>query len=392
MTVAMSLKNKVAIVGVGESDIGKVPGMSGLGLNTQAMRRALDDAGLKPSDVDGLLTAYSFTESYTMLGSSMAEYTGLKPKMCASMVAGGASPGIMLRHAAQAIAMGMAETVLVCAGENRATGLGREAAIAVLANVGHPQFEKPYGGSIPGFYAMVAKRHMHEYGTTREQLASVAVNTRGHAMLHPNAQMKVPLTIEQVLSSKPIADPLHMLDCCLISDAAGAFVVTSAERAMDLRQKPAYLWGVGEMHTHEHIMCAPSMTHFGAAQSGRLAYEMAGVTPQDIDVAQLYDCFTIVPIIELEELGFVSPGEGGAFFEQGHARIGGRLPVNTHGGMLSHAHAGAAGGLFGIVEAVRQLRGNEGVRQVQGAELALVHNEGGILSSHCTMILSNQKG
>lgn len=392
MSASISLKNKVAIVGVGESDIGKVPGMSGLGLNTQAMRRALDDAGLKPSDVDGLLTAYSFTESYTMLGSSMAEYTGLKPRMCASMVVGGASPGIMLRHAAQAIAMGLAETVLVCAGENRATGLGREAAIAVLANVGHPQFEKPYGGSIPGFYAMVAKRHMHEWGTTREQLASVAVNTRAHAMLHPNAQMKAPLTIEQVLASKPIADPLHMLDCCLISDAAGAFVVTSAERAMDLKQKPAYLLGVGEMHTHEHIMCAPSMTHFGAAQSGRIAYEMAGVTPQDIDVAQLYDCFTIVPIIELEELGFVEPGAGGAFFAQGHARIGGKLPVNTHGGMLSHAHAGAAGGLFGIVEAVRQLRGNEGERQVQGAKLALVHNEGGILSSHCTTILSNQKG
>ncbi|WP_137894434.1 thiolase family protein [Ramlibacter sp. 2FC] len=388
----MSLKNKVAIVGVGESDIGKVPGMTGLGLNTQAMRRALDDAGLKVSDVDGLLTAYSFTESYTMLGSSLSEYTGLKPRMCASMVAGGASPGIMLRHAAQAIAMGLAETVLVCAGENRATGLGREAAIAVLANVGHPQFEKPYGGSIPGFYAMVAHRHMHEYGTTRNQLASVAVNTRAHAALHPNAQMKAPLTIEQVLASKPIADPLRMLDCCLISDAAGAFVVTSAERARDLRQKPAYLLGVGEMHTHEHIMCAPSLTHFGAAQSGRTAYEMAGVKPADIDVAELYDCFTIVPIIELEELGFVEPGAGGAFFEAGHARIGGKLPVNTHGGMLSHAHAGAAGGLFGIVEAVRQLRGNEGERQVHGAELALVHNEGGILSSHCTVILSNQKG
>lgn len=392
MTQSMSLKNRVAIVGVGESDIGKVPGMSGLGLNTQAMRRALDDAGLKPSDVDGLLTAYSFTEHYTMLGSSLSEYTGLKPKMCASMVVGGASPGIMLRHAAQSISMGLAETVLVCAGENRATGLGREAAIAVLANVGHPQFEKPYGGSIPGFYAMVAKRHMHEHGTTREHLASVAVNTRAHALLHPNAQMKAPLTIEQVLASKPIADPLRMLDCCLISDAAGAFVVTSAERAKDLKQKPAYLLGVGEMHTHEHIMCAPSMTHFGAAQSGRIAYEMAGVTPQDIDVAQLYDCFTIVPIIELEELGFVEPGAGGAFFAQGHARIGGKLPVNTHGGMLSHAHAGAAGGLFGIVEAVRQLRGNEGQRQVQGAELALVHNEGGILSSHCTVILSNHKG
>ena len=366
--------------------------MTGLGLNTQAMRRALVDAGLQVSDVDGLLTAYSFTENYTMLGSSLAEYTGLRPRLCASMVAGGASPGIMLRHAAQAIGLGQAETVLVCAGENRATGLGREAAIAVLTNVGHPQFEKPYGGSIPGFYAMVARRYMHEFGTTRRQLASVAVNTRAHAGLHPNAQMREPLTIEQVLASKPIADPLRMLDCCLISDAAGAFVVTSAERAMDLRHKPAYLLGIGETHTHEHVLCAPSMTHFGAARSGRIAYDMAGVAPRDIDVAQLYDCFTIVPIIELEELGFAERGAGGLFFEQGHARIGGRLPVNTHGGMLSHAHAGAAGGLFGIVESVRQLRGQEGDRQVEGAELALVHNEGGILSSHCTLILSNQKG
>jgi acetyl-CoA acetyltransferase len=391
MATTTTLKNKVAIVGVGESDIGKVPGMSGLGLNAQACKRALDDAGLNGSDVDGLLTAYSFTEPYTMLGSSLCEYMGLQPTLCASMVAGGASPGVMLRHAAQAIATGQAETVLVCAGENRATGLGRDAAVAVLATVGHPQFEQIYGGSIPAFYAMVARRYMQEYGTTREQLASVAVNTRAHAVLHPNAHMKTPVTVDQVLASKPIADPLCMLDCCLISDAAGAFVVTSAGRARDLRTKPAYLLGVGEKHTHEHLMCAPSLTHFGAAESGRIAYEMAGVSPGDIDVAELYDCFTIVPIIEFEELGFAERGQGGAFFEQGHARIGGKLPVNTHGGMLSHAHAGAAGGLFGIVEAVRQLRGSEGNRQVAGAELALVHNEGGILSSHCTMIFSNQK-
>ena len=391
MTTSSFLKNKVALVGIGESNIGKVPECSGLGLNAQACKRALDDAGLKVSDVDGLLTAYSFTEPYTMLGSSLCEYLGLQPRLCCSMVAGGASPGIMLRHAAQAIAMGLAETVLVCAGENRATGLGRDLAVAVLAQVGHPQFEQPYGGSIPGFYAMVARRHMYEYGTTREQIASVAVNTRAHALLHPNAQMKSPITLEQVLSSKPIADPLRMLDCCLISDAAGAFVVTSAEKARDLRAKPIYLLGIGEKHTHEHIMCAPSLTHFGAAESGHIAYEMAGVGPEDIDVAELYDCFTIVPIIELEELGFTEPGAGGAFFEQGHARIGGKLPINTHGGMLSHAHAGAAGGLFGIVEAVRQLRGDEGDRQVHGAELALVHNEGGILSSHCTIILGNQQ-
>jgi acetyl-CoA acetyltransferase len=388
----MTLKNKVAIVGVGESDIGKVPHLSGLGLNVQASKRALDDAGLKPSDIDGLLTAYSFTEPYTMLGSSLCEYMGLRPRMCTSMVAGGASPGIMLRHAAQAIATGTAETVLVCAGENRVTGLGREAAIAVLTNVGHPQFEKPYGGSIPGFYAMVARRHMHEHGTTREQMASVAVNTRAHALLHPAAQMRKPLTIEEVLASKPIADPLRMLDCCIISDAAGAFVVTSAERALDLKQKPAYLLGVGEMHTHEHVLCAPNLCDFGVRESGQAAYKMAGLGPKDVDVAQLYDCFTIVPIMELEELGFCSPGEGGAFFQEGHARIGGKLPVNTNGGMLSHAHAGAAGAILGIVEVVRQLRGGLGDRQVKDAEVALVHNEGGILSSHCTMLLGSSKG
>jgi acetyl-CoA acetyltransferase len=388
---AASLRNQVAIVGVGESDIGKVPAMSGLGLNSQAAKRALDDAGLQASDIDGLLTAYSFTETYTMLGSSLCEYMGLKPTLCASVVSGGASPGIMLRHAAQAIVCGTAETVLVCAGENRATGLGRDAAIAVLTAVGHPQFEQPYGASIPAFYAMVANRFMQEFGTTRNQLACVAVNTRAHAAMHPNAQMRAPLTIEQVLAAKLIAEPFGMLDCCLISDAAGAFVVTSAGRARDLAKTPVYLLGIGEKHTHEHIMCAPSLTRFGAADSGRIAYQMAGLKPDDMDVAELYDCFTIVPIIELEELGLCAEGEGGTFFESGQARIGGRLPVNTHGGMLSHAHAGASGGLFGIVEAVRQLRGNEGARQVEGAEVALVHNEGGILSSHCTVILGNDK-
>jgi acetyl-CoA acetyltransferase len=392
MKTPASLRNKVAIAGVGESEIGKVPHMSGLGLNAQAARRALDDAGLKVSDIDGVLTAYSFTEPYFMLGSVLCEYLGVKPRFNASVVAGGASPAVMLKHAAEAIAAGQAETILVCAGENRATGLSRDAAVAALMAVGHPYFEQPYGTSIPGFYAMIAQRHMHVHGTTREQLAAVAVNTREHALLHPNAHMKTPITMEQVLSAKPIADPLGMLDCCLISDAGGAFIVTSAERAQDLASRPIYLQGIGEYHTHEHLMCAPSLTEFGATESGRIAYQMAGLDPGDIDVAELYDCFTIVPIIELEELGFCAPGEGGAFFAAGHARIGGKLPVNTHGGMLSHAHAGAAGGLFGIVEAVRQLRGGLGARQVEGAEVALVHNEGGILSSHCTVILANAKG
>jgi acetyl-CoA acetyltransferase len=385
-----SASGKIAIVGVGESDIGKVPGMTGLGLNAQAAKRALDDAGLKMSDIDGVLTAYSFTEPYFMLGSVLCEYLGLKPRYNASVVVGGGSPAVMLKHAAEAILAGSADTVLVCAGENRATGQSRDSAITALLAVGHPYFEQPYGGSIPGFYAMIAKRHMHVYGTTREHLAHIAVNTRRHALLHPNAHMKSAITLDDVLSAKPIADPLGMLDCCLISDAGGAFIVTSAERAKDLKSKPSYLLGIGEHHTHEHLMCAPSLTEFGAKQSGERAYQMAGVKPADIDVAQLYDCFSIVPLIELEELGFCEPGEGGAFFADGRASIGGKLPVNTHGGMLSHAHAGAAGGLFGIVEGVRQLRGGLGPRQVKDAELALIHNEGGILSSHCTLILGNE--
>src|SRR5262245_1809611 len=186
----MSLRNKAVIVGVGESDIGKIPYMTGLGLNAQAAKRALDDAGLKVSDIDGLLTAYSFTEPYFMLGTVLAEYLGLKPRFCSSMIVGGASPGVMLHHAALAVSSGQCDVVLVCAGENRATGMSRDEAVAALAAVGHPYFEAPYGASIPSLYALIAQRYMHDFGLTREQLASVAVSGRQNACLHPNAHMR----------------------------------------------------------------------------------------------------------------------------------------------------------------------------------------------------------
>lgn len=388
----MSLRNAAAIVGIGESDIGRQPHMTGLGLNAQAARRALDDAGLRPADIDGLVTAYTMTEPYFMLGSVMAEYLGLQPSFCASIIAGGATPAIMVGHAAAAIAGGQATTVLILTGENRASGQTRDQAVAALATAfGHPQYEYPYGPSIPGFYAMIAQRYMHEHGTTRRQLAQVAVSTRSHACLHPNSHMKTPITIDDVLNAKPIAEPLTLLDCCLISDAAGALIVTRPDRAAHCRSAPVWLYGLGEAHTHEYLLSAPSLTEFGALRSGRTAFDMAGLVPGTIDVAQLYDCFTIVPIIELEELGFVPRGAGGAFWEAGEAEIGGSLPVNTHGGMLSHAHAGAAGGMFGIIEAVAQLRGGLGARQVEDAATALVHNEGGVLSSHCTLILGREQ-
>ena len=386
-----SLRNRVAIVGVGESEIGKIPHMTGLGLNAQAAKRALEETGLKPSEIDGLLTAYSITEPYFMLGSVMCEYLGLKPTFNASMVVGGASPAVMLKHAAEAIVSGQARVILCCAGENRATGQSRDQAVAALAAVGHPYYEQPYGASIPSFYAMITRRYMHEYGTTREQLAQMAVTTRDHAVRHPNAHMTKPITAEEVINSKPIAEPLNILDCCLISDAGGAYIVTEAEQAKDLKSDPVYLLGVGEYHTHEHLMCADSLTEFGAVESGRRAYNMAGLGPADMDFAELYDCFSVVPMIEMEELGLCERGGAGAMVGAGDTRIDGRLPINTHGGMLSHAHAGAAGGLFGIIEAVRQLRGQEGKRQVASHDVALVHNEGGILSSHCTMILGREE-
>jgi acetyl-CoA acetyltransferase len=386
----VSLRSKVAIAGVGESRIGKVPDRTGLGLNAEAAKHAIEDAGLAPGDIDGVLTAYSFTEPYFMLGSVICEYLGITPDYSASMIVGGATPGVMVHHAAAAIAAGSCSTVLIVVGENRKTGISRDEAVSRLTSVGHPQYENPYGPPLPGIYGMVAQRHSHEFGTTPEQMAAVAVTCRYHASLNPAAQMREPISVEDVRASKPISSPLNMLDCCLISDAGGALIVTSAERAAELKQPVVYVRGIAEKHTHEHLIMAKSLTQTGARDAGRRAFAMADLRPEDIDVALLYDCFTIVPIIELEDLGFVAPGEGGRFFEAGHGRLGGRLPVNTHGGMLSHAHAGAAGGLFDLVEGTRQLRQVCGDRQVDGATNALVHVEGGVLSSHCTVLLSTE--
>lgn len=383
------LRNTIAIAGTGESRVGRVPDRTGLGLCAEAAANAVRDAGIAWEDIDGMLTAYSMTEPYFMLGSVLCEYLGITPKYAASMVVGGATPGVMLHHAAAAIASGQCSTVLIVVGENRRTGQSRDEAVAALTAVGHPNFENPYGPSLPSLYGMVAQRHMSQYGTTSEQMASVSVTARYHAGLNPQAQMREPITVDDVLASRMIADPLHLLDCCLISDAAGAIIVTSADRARDLKATPVYLSGIGEYHTHEHVTMSADLTRSGAEVSSRIAYEMAGVSPNEFDIAQLYDCFSIVPIIELEDLGLVERGEGAAFFERGDGRLGGKLPINTHGGMLSHAHAGAAGGMFHIIEAALQLRGECGERQVDDAQLAVVHVEGGVLSSHCSMVLTN---
>ena len=386
-----SLKNRVAIVGVGDTEVGVVREMSATQLYVQAARRALEDAGITKNDVDGLITCVSWAEPYLYHAEMIAEYMQIFPRYCLTAPSGGGTTLAIMHHAASAIVTGMCDTVLITMADSQVSGLSRAKAIEAMAGAGHPQFERPYGAPIPAFYALVARAHQHAYGTTDEQRAAVAVACRKHASMNPAAQMRDPITVEDVLKSRLIADPLHLLDCSLVSDGGGAIIMTSAERARDFNNKPVYLLGVGEGHSHEHISQAHSFTASAAKDAGERAYAMAGLRPKDIDVAELYDCFTPVVIIELEDLGFCPKGEGGRFVEGGRIQLGGELPVNTHGGLLSHCHPGHPGSIFSVTEAVRQLRGECGPRQVKDAKIALVHAQGGILSTHCTGIFGAEQ-
>lgn len=375
------------ITGAYDTAVGKLPGSSCMGLHAEAALGALGDAGLTVGDIDGVLCAYSFTEPHLMLASVFCEYLGIHPGTCLAIQAGGATACIMIMQAAALVASGQCQNVLVVTGDNRLSGLSRDGAVAALAEVGHPQFERPFGISVPASYALVARRYMHEYGATSEQLAAIAVQHRKHALLHPKAQQRTPISVADVLASKEIASPLRMLDCCLISDGGAAVVVSSKAAAAGTRHKPVEILGAGQGHTHEHIVAAPSLTDFGCKSSSATAFRRAGVTAADIDVAEIYDSFTITLLVELESIGFFERGEAGIAAELGDLGIAGRLPCNTHGGLLSYAHSGAAGGMFHAVEAVHQLRGEADARQVRDARLAFVHGDGGILSAHCSLVL-----
>lgn len=375
------------VTGAFDTAIGELPGSSCMGLHAQAAMGAVADAGLQLSDIDGVLCAYSFTEPHLMLASVFCEYLGIHPGYCAAIQAGGASACIMVMQAAALVASGQCRHVLVVTGDNRLTGMSRDGAVAALADVGHPQFERPFGISVPASYALVARRYMHEYGATPAQLAAIAVEHRRHAGRHPKAHKREPITVEQVLGSKEIASPLRMLDCCLISDGGAALVISSRSASADTRRPAIEILGAGQGHTHEHIVAAPSLTDFGCKASSATAFARAGVKAADIDVAQIYDSFTITLLVELESIGFFERGEAGLAAERGDLGLGGRLPCNTHGGLLSYGHSGAAGGMFHAVEAVHQLRGDAEARQVEGARLAFVHGDGGILSAHCSLVL-----
>ena len=385
-----SYRGRVAVVGVGESPVGKVPGRSALWFNAEATRLALEDAGIDKGQVDGLLTSPSFVAPFHRMSVAVSEYLGIQPTFSNTVNVSGASAAAAVSLAAAAIHAGLAETVVVCCGDNMLSGMTRDLAVKALIESRDPQYEAPFGLLVATTFALTAQRHMAEYGTTREQMARVAVVTREHARRKPGAQMTAPLTVDEVLASKPITTPYHLLDCALVSDGGAALVLTAAERARDRRTKPVYLLGSGESYTQEHLFCAESLTTTGARISSRKAYAMAGVGPADIDVAGVYDCFTGTVIMMLEDLGFCKKGEGGPFVEAGQITYGGRIPINTHGGMLSYAHPGLPGGFFHIVEMVRQLRGEAGPRQVEGAELSLCHSLGGGFATNATIILGTE--
>ncbi|HZR80174.1 MAG TPA: acetyl-CoA acetyltransferase [Candidatus Binatia bacterium] len=380
-------RGTIAIVGAAESDeIGKLPGKSALMLHAEGARNALADAGLTAKDVDAVLATGRST------ANEVPEYLGIRPRYLDNTQMGGCSFIAHLEHAMGAIDAGVADVVLITHGESGASRVGMGGGDRFAPDTPPGQWEMPFGIGGPATrYALAATRHMHEFGTTREQLAEVAVSTRKWASLNPRAMMRDPITVADVLESRPIAWPFNLLDCCLVTDGGGALVVTSAERARDCRQKPVWVLGTGEASAHSIISQMPRFHVWDAAlMAAERAWAMSGVERSDVDLAMIYDAFTIVPILALEALGFCPIGEGGAFVSGGRTAPGGELPMNTNGGGLSYTHTGMYG-MFLLVEAVRQLRGECGERQVEGATTAVCHGTGGILSASATAILSTER-
>lgn len=376
-------RRTAAIVGVAESDLGETPGKTVLQLQAQAARAALEEAGLTFSDVEALFTAGGWAWSPNL---ALAEYLGIRPRYTDGTNIGGSSFEAHVGHALAGIEAGRFEVALIAYGSTQRSDRSRNH-IPPTAQLTE-QFERPYGLPSPvGAYALAAMRHMSEFGTTREQLAEVAVATRKWATLNPKAFKREPITVADVLASRPIAEPLHLLDCCLVTDGGGALVVAAANRAVDRPKPPVWILGHGESHTHYSIAQMPDLARAEAIEAaGRAAFVMAGLVPADIDVAEVYDSFTITVLLSLEALGFCGRGEGGAFIAGQRTAPGGAFPLNTNGGGLSYTHPGMYG-IFPLIEATRQLRGECGARQVAGARTALAHGTGGVLSSAATILL-----
>lgn len=375
------LKDEIAIVGVAESDqLGIVPSKSALQHHAEAGYNALEDAGLKKEDVDGL-----FTTGWSTL--TTAEYMGINPSFTDSTYVGGSSFVIHVAHAIAAINTGYCEVALITHGQTGRSSRGR---LEADANTPNAQYEIPYGFiGAPIMYSLSCSRYMHEFGEqrTREAMAEIAISTRKWAQLNPKALMREPLTYDDYHNSRWITWPFHLLDCCLLTDAGAAVVITKASLAKNLQKPPVFVIGASEWHDHDIISQMPNLTSFPAKRTGQKAMEMAGITHKDIDLTMVYDSFTYTVLLSLEELGFCGKGESPDFVKGGRTAPGGDFPLNTSGGGLSYTHPGRYG-IFLIVEAVRQLRAEANARQINDCNIALVNGTGGILSSTGTIVLA----
>ncbi len=378
------------IVGVGLSDYPVAPHLDEPQHHALAMQRALADSGLRKDEIDGYMCAGGGTPSVDA-AASMAEYLGIRHRWLDGTMTGGSAFEYFTQHAVAAIGKGLCDTVLMTYGSDFLSRLGRTLGTKGFRGAGErtpgpAQFEAPYGNVLVGNYAMVAQRHMAEFGTTSEQLAEIAVAVRQHAEMNPLARYRDPITVDDVLGSRMVADPLHLLDCCAVTDGGGAVIITTAERARDLPHVPVSVLGAAAAQTHWNISQLPDFTRSAVATCGPEALAMAGVTVADIDTVQLYDSFTITVLVILEDMGFCAKGEGGPFVASGLLRPGGALPLNTDGGGLSSCHPGMRG-IFLLIEAVRQLRHDAGEAQVPGCEVALAVGSGGMMSCMGAVVL-----
>ena len=376
-------RGKSAIVAAATYGMGEAPGLSSMDLAVSASLAALDQVGLTPADVDGLFIG--LPDDY-LSGLTFAEYLGIQPRVTENNRTGGSAFLTHAMWAALAIEAGQCDVALISYGSNQRSAAGK-----LISSMRPTAYEGPYKLARPvGAYALATSRYMHEYGLKREQLGEVALAARGWAQLNPDAFMREPLTMADYLNARMVSDPISVRDCCLVTDGAAAIVMVSAERAKHLAKRPVYLLGAAAATDHRDITSMPDLTTTAAVDSGARAFAQAGFQPVDMDVVQLYDAFTINTILFLEDLGFCKKGEGGAFVEGGRIAPGGSLAVNTNGGGLSCVHPGMYG-LFTVVEAVQQLMGQAGERQVKDAQLAVAHGNGGELSSQATLVLGTEE-
>ena len=371
------------IVGSGLTRYGRHEGRSTLDLMSEATTLALTDAGMARGDVDGLLCGYATTMPHIMLATVFAEHYGLSPRYAHAIQMGGATGFGLVMLAHLLVQGGAAKRILVVGGENRMTGQSRDSSIQVLAQTGHPAYEVPLGPTIPAYYGLVASRYMHEHGNTEADFAELAVLMRRHAGAHPGAQFRTPITVDEVLASRPIATPLKVLDCCPVSDGACAVLVSAAAEGSN----PLRLGGVAQHHTAQHVSAAPNLADFGAGACAARAMAQAGRALAEVEYAAIYDSFTITLTMLLEEIGLAPRGQAGRLAREGHFAIDGPVPLNLHGGLLSYGHCGVAGAMAHLAETHLQMSGRAGARQARRAGVALLHGDGGVLSSHVSLVL-----